>query len=275
MVVETKVAKTRARYGQHFLTDSQVVDRLVAVIAPRAGQRMVEIGPGRGVLTAPLLAALGELDVVEIDTTLADTLERRFGVKAGLRVHRGDALKFDFAELADRAAAAGRSDTRTDRTERLRVVGNLPYNISTPLLFHLLASAGQLDDMIFMLQLEVAERLVAEPGGGDYGRLSVMVQYHCDAELIFTVAPDAFEPPPSVQSALLRLTPKPKVDVADDEPRLATLVSKAFSQRRKTLRNALRTEVDTEGLLAAGIDPERRAETLSVADFVRLSNLLR
>jgi 16S rRNA (adenine1518-N6/adenine1519-N6)-dimethyltransferase len=262
------VSPVRPRYAQHFLADALVVDRLVDLIAPRAGQRMVEIGPGGGVLTKPLLAMLGSLDVVEIDTTLAAQLERQFAPDTGLRVHQADALAFNFAELAQTAQ-------NTDGVQvggGLRVVGNLPYNISTALLFHLLGSVAHIQDMVFMLQLEVAQRLVAQPGCSDYGRLSVMVQYHCDAELIFTVPPDAFIPPPAVHSAILRLTPSARQDAATDESRLAALVRKAFAQRRKTLRNALRTEIDSEALIAAGIDPGRRAETLSVSDFVRLSN---
>ena len=258
------------RYAQHFLIDTLVVDRLVDMIAPRAGERMVEIGPGNGVLTDPLLAALGSLDVVEIDPQLATRLQRRFGPRSGLRVHQVDALTFDFEALALADQPLDRPKPAPEK--RLRVVGNLPYYISTPLLFHVLTCATTVKDMIFMLQLEVAQRLVAQPGSREYGRLSVMAQYRCGAELVFDVPPKAFRPSPKVHSAVVRLTPKAPLQPACDEYWFTTLVSKAFAQRRKTLRNALRSEIDTDTLSAAGIDPERRAETVSVSEFVRLAN---
>jgi 16S rRNA (adenine1518-N6/adenine1519-N6)-dimethyltransferase len=256
---EGRPPRPRRRFGQHFLTDPGVIEHLVAVIRPVAGQYMVEIGPGRGALTQPLLEVLGTLDVVEIDRELAAALVTALGPIAGLRVHRGDALRFDFSRLAP---AGG----------RLRIVGNLPYNISTPLLFHLLAHSDAIQDMVFMLQREVAERIVAAPSSRDYGRLSVMLQYRCDATELFSVAPQAFRPEPQVHSTVIRLVPRPPPTPVGDHGLLERLVRQAFGQRRKTLRNALRGWIDEEGFRRAGIDPMLRPETLAVADFVRLAN---
>lgn len=244
--------RPRKRFGQNFLHDSRVVDRIVRAIDPHPGDRLVEIGPGLGALTAPLLACVAPIDAVELDRDLIARLTDRFGDR--LRLHSADALRFDFCALA----AEG----------RLRVVGNLPYNISTPLIFHLLDQAACVQDMHFMLQKEVVDRLAAAPGGGDYGRLSVMVQQRCRVERLFTVPPGAFHPPPKVDSAVVRLVPyeTPPVTVAD--PALfAHIVARAFSQRRKTLRNTLRGELDADTIAACGIDPGRRAETLSVAEY--------
>ena len=256
---EGRPPRPRRRFGQHFLTDPGVIEHLVAVIRPVAGQYMVEIGPGRGALTQPLLEVLGTLDVVEIDRELAAALVTALGPIAGLGVHRGDALRFDFSRLAP---AGG----------RLRIVGNLPYNISTPLLFHLLAHGDAIQDMVFMLQREVAERIVAAPSSRDYGRLSVMLQYRCDATELFSVAPHAFRPEPQVHSTVIRLVPRPPPTPVADRALFERLVRQAFGQRRKTLRNALRGWIDEEGFRRAGIDPTLRAETLAVADFVRLAN---
>ncbi len=252
------MSRPKRRYGQHFLTDRRVVERLVAAIAPAAGQPMVEIGPGRGALTRPLLEILGSLDVVEIDRGLAETLAAFLGPLGELRIHQGDALRFDFARLAPPGG-------------RVRIVGNLPYNISTPLLFHLLGQSDAIEDMVFMLQKEVAERIVAAPGHRDYGRLSVMLQYRCAATELFDVAPQAFRPEPRVQSTVIRLVPRfPETPVAD-YALFERLVRQAFGRRRKTLRNALRGWLDEEAFRRAGIDPLRRPETLSVAEFVGLA----
>lgn len=251
--------RARKRFGQHFLHDPTVVRRLLLAIAPRADQHLVEIGPGLGVLTRPLLDALGALDAVELDRDLAAGLRAELEPR-GLRLHQADALVFDFAVL--------RTDDRP-----LRVVGNLPYNISTPLLFHLLDQAEILCDMHFMLQKEVVDRLAAAPGTPDYGRLSVMTQLHCRVEALFPVGPGAFHPPPKVESAVVRLTPHRQPPVVLNDPAgFATLVARAFGQRRKTLRNSLRGLLTAEIIAAAGVDPGARPETLSLADFAALSN---
>lgn len=248
--------RPRKRFGQHFLRDRGVVDRILRAAAPEPGQHFVEIGPGEGILTRPLLAAAGRLDVVELDRDLAAALSGED--LPGLTVHGADALRFDYQTLAPPG--------------ELRVIGNLPYNISTPLLFHLLTQAGAIRDMHFMLQREVVTRMAAGPGGGDYGRLSVMVQYRCHVERLFTVPPGAFRPPPKVNSAVVRLVPyrSPPVDVGE-ETVFRQVVAAAFSQRRKTLRNALRDVATEADLEAAGIDPGERAEQLSLSAFADIS----
>ena len=246
----------RKRFGQNFLVSPGVIRRIVDAIDPRPGQRLVEIGPGLGALTEPLLAALGHIHVVEIDRDLIARLRERYE-DGRLTIHEGDALAFDFAALGP----------------QLRIVGNLPYNISTPLLFHLADAADAVVDMHFMLQKEVVDRMVAAPGGSDYGRLSVMLQYRFDMERLFVVPPGAFNPAPKVESAIVRLQPRPAASLdARDPALLARLVTAAFGQRRKMLRNTVRDLVDEAGLEAVGIAPTARAETLAVADFVRLAN---
>ncbi len=248
----------RRRFGQNFLVSPGVIRNIVEAIAPRPDDRIVEIGPGLGALTGPLLERLDHLHVVEIDRDLIARLRERFP-PGRLTIHEGDALQFDFGALGP----------------GLRVVGNLPYNISTPLLFHLAAFADQVRDMHFMLQKEVVDRMVADPGTADYGRLSVMLQYRFDMERLFLVPPGAFDPAPKVDSAIVRLIPKPAAELtARDEALLAKLVLAAFGQRRKMLRNNLREFTDEAGLAAAGIAPTARAEELSVADYVRLANSL-
>ena len=252
----------RKRFGQHFLHDSRVIGRIVAAIDPRPGDRMVEIGPGLGALTCPLLERLDELQTVELDRDVIPRLEARCTGPGRLVVHQADALRFDFAALA--------SGPRS-----LRVVGNLPYNVSTPLVFHLLSQREVIRDMHFLLQKEVVERLAARPGTGQYGRLSVMVQYYCRAERLFAVGPGAFRPPPKVDSAVVRLVPHDTLPwPAHDESLLADLVRRAFSQRRKTLRKALGGLAEAADFAAAGIDPGLRGERLSVEQFVRLANAL-
>lgn len=236
--------RPRKRFGQHFLHDPGVLARLVAAIGPAPGDAMVEIGPGEGALTGPLLEVLGQMDAVEVDRDLAAALERRFGGR--LRVHCEDVLAFDFGRLP----------------QGLRVVGNLPYNISTPLLFHLAAFSPRLRDLHFMLQREVVERMVARPSTPAYGRLSVALQAIFRMEQLFRVAPGAFRPPPKVESAVVRMVPLGaplKVDAA--------LLRQAFSSRRKTLRNAL-PGVD---FAALGIDERLRPENLSPEDYARIS----
>jgi 16S rRNA (adenine1518-N6/adenine1519-N6)-dimethyltransferase len=248
----------RKRFGQHFLTDRAAVDRIVAAIAPAPGDRLVEIGPGQGALTAPLLERVNRMDAVEIDRDLAAALAQRFPGER-LCLHAADALAFDFCALGT----------------ALRVVGNLPYNISSPLLFHLAQQSACLRDCHFMLQLEVVERMAARPGGRTFGRLSVMLQYRFAVEQLFRVPAGAFRPAPKVESAVVRLVPQPAgAPRARDEGRFASLVAGAFSQRRKTLRNALRPWLSEAQIAQAGIDPGARAETLAVADFVRLADLI-
>jgi 16S rRNA (adenine1518-N6/adenine1519-N6)-dimethyltransferase len=250
----------RKRFGQHFLHDAAIIERMVAAIAPQTGDTLVEIGPGLGALTLPLLRRAGRLHVVELDRDVIPHLEERCRDAGELIVHEADALRFDFAGLAPPGG-------------RLRVAGNLPYNISTPLIFHLLRAANVIRDMHFLLQKEVVDRLVASPGSGDYGRLSVMVQYRCRTEALFRVGPGAFRPPPRVDSAYVRLVPWEDLPHrAADEGLFAALVNQAFTQRRKTLRNAVRGFADAALLESAGIDPGARPETLDVARFVSLAN---
>lgn len=249
----------RKRFGQNFLIDAQVIGGIVAAVAPQRDDLVVEIGPGLGALTEPLLQRLDHLHVVEIDRDIVARLRQRFPADR-LSIHAGDALAFDFGSLA----AAGR---------KLRVVGNLPYNISTPLLFHLAQFADRVYDMHFMLQKEVVERMVAESGSADYGRLSVMLQYRFVMDWLLDVPPESFDPAPKVDSAVVRLIPRaPGELAARDAARFAALVAAAFSQRRKMLRNTLKGSVDEALFARLGIAPTARAETLSVADYVRLAN---
>ncbi len=254
--------RARKRFGQNFLRDEGVIHGIVAAIRPREGEHLVEIGPGMGAMTEPLLEACKAMDAVELDRDLIPGLRTQFALQGGLTLHNADALKFDFCALAD--------DERP-----LRVVGNLPYNISTPLIFHLLAQSHCIQDMHFMLQQEVVNRLAAEPGGGDYGRLGIMVQYHCRVEKLFTVPPEAFTPPPKVHSAIVRLTPydTPPLPVKDEKS-LSQVVTTAFQQRRKTLRNNLKKLLDGDTIESLGIDPGRRPETLSLEEYVRLADAL-
>jgi 16S rRNA (adenine1518-N6/adenine1519-N6)-dimethyltransferase len=236
-----------------------VIARIIAAIAPQSGDALVEIGPGQGALTHALLAAGGKLDAIELDRDLIDPLRQSCAGRGQLRLHQADALRFDFRAL------------HGDRP--LRILGNLPYNISTPLLFHLLDQAEVILDMHLMLQKEVVERIVAAPGSKTYGRLSVMVQSRGEPELLFRIGPGAFRPAPSVDSALLRLRIPPQAPVAIAHPaHHAGLVAAAFAQRRKTLRNSLRDWVSPQAFAAAGIEPGARAECLTATDFARLSN---
>ena len=252
------VIRPRKRFGQHFLHDPSVIQRILAAIDPRPGEPLLEIGPGLGALTGGLLRGAGRLEVVELDRDVIPELVARVGGEGELIVHEADALKVDIAGLA-----AGR---------RLRVCGNLPYNISTPLLFHLLEAAPHIADMHFMLQKEVVDRMAAGANDEAYGRLSVMLAVVAEVEPLFIVGPGAFRPPPRVQSAVVRLRPRPAPPFALPDPaRFARIVANAFNQRRKTLRNSLRGQVDEAGFAAAGSDPIRRAETLTPADFGRLA----
>ena len=257
----------RKRFGQHFLHDQGVIAHIVDAIAPQpmstSGERLVEIGPGLGALTLPVLERCHTLDVVELDRDVIPHLLARTQGKGEIILHQADALQFDFASLSQQG-------------EKLRIIGNLPYNISTPLMFHLFeqrqGNEPLIRDMTFMLQLEVCERLAAAPNTEHYGRLSIMAQYHADIEFLFHVGPEAFDPPPKVDSGIVRITPYtvPPVDVGD-HALFALMVARAFNMRRKTLRNGLKGLVDDAGFAAAGIDPIRRAETLSLHEFATLS----
>jgi 16S rRNA (adenine1518-N6/adenine1519-N6)-dimethyltransferase len=248
----------RKRFGQNFLEDQGVVGQIMQAVGPRTGERFIEIGPGLGALTLPLLQRLDHLDVVEIDRDIVEDLRSRHPANR-LTIHEGDALEFDFASI-------GRD---------LRVVGNLPYNISTPLLFHLTAHAGIVRDAHFMLQREVVERMSAQPGTSEYGRLSVMLQYRWSIDALFDVAPTAFRPAPKVWSSIVRMIPHQVLPhVAVDENVFADVVMLAFGQRRKTLRNTLRGKLAVTDFERLEIDPGARGETLAVADFVRIANLV-
>jgi 16S rRNA (adenine1518-N6/adenine1519-N6)-dimethyltransferase len=260
-MTEHKGHVARKRFGQNFLVSPGIIHKIVDAIAPRPGDTVVEIGPGLGAITCPLLERIDHLHVVEIDRDLIARLRSRFPPER-LTVHEGDALKFDFGSLK----AAG----------PLKIAGNLPYNISSPLLFHLVAFAPRVHDMHFMLQKEVVDRMVADPGSKDFGRLSVMLQYHYHMERLFVVPPGAFNPAPKVDSAIVRMIPRKlgAGETANDPALFARVVTAAFSQRRKMLRNTLRELIGEAALAALGITPTARAEDITVADYVRLANSL-
>lgn len=251
--------RAKRRYGQHFLHDRGTIERIVRAIAPVAGDRIVEVGPGRGAITAPLLAIVGELDVVEIDADVVPRLEERCAGTGRLRVHLADALEFDFRAL------------RGDGPP-LKLVGNLPYNVSTPLLFHFVSQLDAIRSMHFMLQKEVVARMAARPGGKDYGRLTVMLAPWVRVEPLFDIGTGAFSPPPKVVSTFFALHPHaaPPYAIADHDA-YARVVAAAFSQRRKTLRNSLAGLLDPAAIAAAGVDPRARAETLGPDQFAALA----
>ena len=251
--------RPRKRFGQHFLTDPGIIEAIVRSIAPTQADVVVEIGPGKGAITTPLLARAGTLHAIEIDRDLAASLRACNADNANLHLHQADALRFDYSSLGD----------------SLRIVGNLPYNISTPLLFRLLEYRERILDMHFMLQKEVVDRMAATPGSRAYGRLSIMLGCHFEMEALFDVDQSAFDPPPAVTSAIVRLLPLPAgtYDI-HNEARLSQLVATAFSQRRKTIRNSLRQVVDEARLRSVGIDPGLRPEAVSIAEYVQLANTL-
>ena len=251
----------RKRFGQNFLTDKMVLSDIIDAIGPRQGQAMVEIGPGLAAMTALLLKQLGHMHVVELDRDLVARLEKQFP-REQLTIHSGDALKFDYGQIP------------VPEGQKLRVVGNLPYNISSPLLFHLAEFAHLIEDQHFMLQKEVVERMVAEPGSKTYGRLSVMLQWRYDMSLMFIVPPTAFDPPPQVESAIVRMVPV-QHQLPCDGNTLAAVVMKAFSQRRKVIRNCLAGMFTEAQLLACGVDPSMRPETVGLTQYVALANLLK
>ena len=253
----------KKRFGQNFLTDQSVITSLVAAISPQPNDLMVEIGPGLGALTKPLLQKLKLLHVVEVDRDIIAWMKTEYTKPAyannAINIHNADALKFDFTSLG----------------KNLRVTGNLPYNISTPILFHLLDNVSHICDMHFMLQKEVVERMVAAPSTPAYGRLSVMLQYHLQMDYLITVPPEAFEPAPKVESAFVRCIPHASLPfTAKNEAIFAKVVLAAFGQRRKTLRNTLKGLVEDDGFTALNISSQLRAENLSVADFVTIANYL-
>ena len=255
--------RAKRRYGQHFLHDRGTIERIVRAIAPAAGDRIVEVGPGRGAITAPLLSIVGEMDVVEIDADVIPRLEQRCAGTGRLRVHLADALEFDFRAL------------RGDGPP-LRLVGNLPYNVSTPLLFHFVSQLDAIRSMHFMLQKEVVARMAAQPGRKDYGRLTVMLAPWVRVEPLFDIGTGAFSPPPKVVSTFFALHPHaaPPFAIADHDA-FARVVAAAFSQRRKTLRNSLSGLLDAAAIAAAGIDPQARPETLGPDKFAALAAGLR
>lgn len=254
--------QARKRFGQNFLHDTGVIDRIVRSINPKACDHLVEIGPGLGALTEPLLEATGHLQVVELDRDLIPVLRTKFFNFPNFTIHEGDALAFDFSQLVEDG-------------ERLRIVGNLPYNISTPLIFHLLSHHGLIQDMHFMLQKEVVDRLAAAPGTSDYGRLSIMTQYYCKVDALFVVGPESFDPAPKVDSAIVRLAPHTELPlVANDINMLHTVVKDAFSMRRKTIRNTLKQHLTADQLEALGVDSSLRPERLTLAQYVDIANHL-
>ncbi len=257
--VSAAAHRARKRFGQHFLHDRNVIGKILLAVNPQPEDALIEIGPGLGALTLPLLERCGRLTAVELDRDVIPRLQAEAAGKGELHVIQADALKTDFGAFAP---ASG----------KIRLVGNLPYNISTPLLFHLLDYSAAIADMHFMLQKEVVQRMAAAPGGKDYGRLTVMLAARCRVQPLFSIGSGAFTPAPKVESAFVRLTPHvtPPFEIKD-MARFAQLVSRAFSQRRKTLRNALRELADEAAIRAAGLDPMARPETLSAGDYARLA----
>jgi 16S rRNA (adenine1518-N6/adenine1519-N6)-dimethyltransferase len=254
--------KARKRFGQHFLHDPAVLDRIAHAVNPRANDALVEIGPGRGALTRVLLeSGSRSLDAIEIDRDLVPRLRDEFAAEPRFAIHEADALDFDFTALA------------RSRGGKLRIVGNLPYNISTPLLFHTLKHVGAIEDLHVMLQREVVNRIAAQPGNGDYGRLTVMLSPWLQAESLFDVGPGAFRPPPKVWSSVVRLTVRPQPAFAIS-PHFAAVVASAFSHRRKTLRNALKGVVTPAQIESCNVDPGARPETVAPEAFNRLAQTL-
>jgi 16S rRNA (adenine1518-N6/adenine1519-N6)-dimethyltransferase len=254
--------RARKRFGQNFLVDRAVIQRIIEAVNPTEQDLVIEIGPGQGALTAPLSETGAELIALEIDRDLARTLEARFEGYTCTRIVQGDALETDFG-----AVSGGRP---------YRLVGNLPYNISTPLIFHVLESGQAALDMHFTLQKEVVDRLAAAPGGKDYGRLGIMCQNRCEVTPLFTIGREAFSPVPRVESAFVRLKPRPQpISGAPLAATLDRVVRQAFSQRRKTLRNSLSGLLDPTALAALGIDPGLRAEQLTLDEFIRLARLIK
>ncbi|MDT3526725.1 16S rRNA (adenine(1518)-N(6)/adenine(1519)-N(6))-dimethyltransferase RsmA [Stenotrophomonas pavanii] len=252
-------APAKKQLGQHFLADRHYIDKIVMAVNPKDGDRLVEIGPGQGAITLPLLRVHPQLTVIEFDRDLIAPLTAAAEPLGELTIVHRDVLRVDFTELAG--------------GQPIRLVGNLPYNISSPILFHALEHAAVIRDMHFMLQKEVVDRMAAGPGSKVYGRLSVMLQAYCQVTSLFVVPPGAFRPPPKVDSAVVRLVPRDPATInINDHKRFAEVVKAAFGQRRKTLRNALNNVVSAEQFIAAGVRPDARAEQLDVAEFIALAN---
>lgn len=261
-MTESHYPRARKRFGQNFLHDEAIIESIIEVISPDMGQHLVEIGPGRGALTKPLLSRCDQLDVIELDRDLVPLLKKKLASHDHLRIHEADALKFDYRQLQQ-------------HDEKLRVIGNLPYNITTPLLFHLVDQSDCIEDMCFMLQREVVERICAAPGTKQYGRLSIMLQHQCYVEQMFIVPPEAFDPPPKVESAIIYLQPlADKKGGEVDLSKLNQVVTAAFSQRRKTIANTLKKLVSLPDLEQVGIKPEQRPETVTVEQYVTLTRCL-
>ena len=253
--------KARKRFGQNFLIDNNIIDLIIQSINPQAGQTLVEIGPGLGALTVPLLKKAGQLHVIELDRDVIPILEKKCADVGELTVHNIDVLNFDFKTLIE-------------PPQKLRIVGNLPYNISTPILFKLLDYSEHIDDMFFMLQKEVVKRMAAEPDSGAYGRMTIMLQYHCQVTELFEVPPEAFDPKPKVDSAIVNLRPrKPAIEVTN-YGLLERLTKQAFSMRRKTIRNTLKKICTTDDLEACGIAPSLRPENIRPEQYYQLCNHL-
>ena len=250
--------QARKRFGQNFLHDPAVIQRIVDSINPQQSDSLIEIGPGKGAITKLLLERVDHMDVIEIDRDLVQALKINFAEYNQLSIHEADALKLDFSQFSQ---------------NNLRIVGNLPYNISTPILFHLLSYRSCIKDMLFMLQKEVVDRICAKPGSKQYGRLTIMLQFYCDVESLFKIKPGAFTPSPKVDSAIVKLNPlkNPRYEILDHDA-LSLIVREAFSQRRKTLRNCLKKYISESDIKKIGIAPEIRAENLGLSDFAKLAN---
>ncbi len=256
--MQTDLHHIRKRFSQNFLEDQSVIENIVNIINPQKNDHIIEIGPGKGALTIPIFNNVKKLNVIEIDKDLVKLLRRNIGDK-NLIIHEHDALKFDYSKF---------------KHSNLKLIGNLPYNISTPLLFHLLSYKDKIKNMFFMLQKEVVERICAKPGTKEYGRLSVMLQYYCDVESMLIIKPEAFYPSPKVDSSIVKITPRqePKYQLFNEDC-FEKIVKAAFSQRRKTLYNGLKKYLDETDIKKIGIPQNERAEKLEVEDFVKLSNL--
>lgn len=262
----TEGHRARKRFGQNFLQDHHVIDNIVSAIAPQPDDLMVEIGPGLGAITEQIIASVNKLQIIELDRDLIPRLTVKFGASGKLTIHQADALTFDYPSLLPDTASGD---------QRLRIVGNLPYNISTPLIFKLLEHESLIKDMHFMLQKEVVDRLSANVGEKAYGRLSIMVQYYCQVEGLFIVNPEAFSPPPKVDSAIVRLSPHEQKPFPTANPKLmGKIVTAAFNMRRKTIRNGLKDIATNEEMESVGIDPGHRPENIALEHWVALTNLL-
>lgn len=251
----------RKRFGQNFLQDQYIINQIVSVISPNSGDHLVEIGPGLGAITEPVAEMIEKLTVIELDRDLVERLTQHPKLADKLTIYQADALKFDFKQLI------------THPQQKLKIFGNLPYNISTPLLFHLFQFIDHLESMHFMLQKEVVERMVAKPGSKAYGRLTIMTQYYCQATPVIQVSPDCFDPPPKVDSAVIRLIPDPNRSVTNIQ-QLSQVCTTAFNQRRKTLRNCLKQLISVEQLQQLNIDPNLRPDNLSLNQYIAVANFI-